>query len=99
MKVFDREMDNLEENIIYLALAFFVSMSFVILFGRLIPFVALLSGFAASLCFIAGSVAILLWVLRCLGSPLYARFARPERNKLQSLLTDRDQLQSSDEGR
>jgi hypothetical protein len=93
MKVFDKELDNLEESIVYLALAFFVATSFVLFFGR---FVGLLFGFCASLCFIAEIVAVLLWTLRHFGSPVYARFARPERNKLQGLLIDREQAQGSE---
>jgi hypothetical protein len=95
MKVFDKELDSLEESVVYLALAFFIATSLEVFFGRLIPFLALLIRFGASLCFIAGAVAGLLWILRYFGSPLYARFAKPERNKLQGLLTDREQAKDS----
>ena len=71
MKVFDRELDNLEENIIYLALAFFVSTSIVVFFGRVIPFVALVFSFGASLSFLGCLLAILLLCLRGVGSPIY----------------------------
>jgi hypothetical protein len=99
MKVFDRELDNLEENIIYLALAFFVSTSIVVFFGRVIPFVALVFSFGASLSFLGCLLAILLLCLRGVGSPIYLRLANPERNRLQGLSIDRERPQGRGQNR
>jgi len=90
MKVFDRELDELEETIVKLALVFLVCAFLVTLLGRIIWPIAALAGLGASLSFVAGFVAVLLWVLRRIGSPIYDRLRGPEKNKLLSLVPRQD---------
>jgi hypothetical protein len=86
MTVFDRELDDLEENIVKLLLVFFFSTFLTITLGRAIGLIGLMAGTAASLSFLAASAAISLWILRYFGSPIYERLFKPEGNKLQSFL-------------
>ena len=95
MRVFDRELDGLEETIVYLALVFFVCTILVVLFGRAIPIIAFFAGLGGSLSLVAGFVAIPLWILGRLGSPVYSRWRGPERSALRSLHIDRTRLTKS----
>jgi hypothetical protein len=84
LKAFDRELDELEETIVYLALVFLVSSILNNFVGRFIGIVSFFASLACSLSLLAGFVAILLWVLRRFGSPLYSRLRKPELSRLQS---------------
>jgi protein-S-isoprenylcysteine O-methyltransferase Ste14 len=92
MKVFDRELDDLEEIIVNLALVFFISTLLAVTLGRTIWPITVLAGLGASLSFFAGTVAVLLWTLRRIGSPIYDRLRRPEKSRLISLLPRKDQI-------
>lgn len=85
MKAFDRELDELEETIVYLALVFLTSSILGALFRSTIPIVWLVARLAASLSFAAGFVAISIWTFRRFASPIYNRFQISERNNLQGL--------------
>jgi len=91
MRVFDRELDELEETIVYLALVFLVSTAIVALVGRFVGIVGLIAGLASSLSLVAGLVSILLWLFRSAASPLYVRLHGPETNSIQGIFPRRNE--------
>lgn len=99
MKAFDRELDHLEETIVYLALVFLGSTILIEFLRPMIGFFSIPIGLVGSLSFLAAIVAILLWVLRRLGSPLYARLRGPEENRLQGFLMDPGDSTNADQDR
>ena len=99
MRAFERELDQLEEIIVYLALVFLGSTILLVLLSPVLGFFTVPIGVVRSLSFLAGSVAILLWVLRKFGSPLYARLRGPEQNRLQGLLIGREKPTSISQDR
>lgn len=90
MEAFGRELDELEEVIVYLALVFLVSSAVAFLFAGPIVFLA---GLASSLSLLAGIVALGLWVLRRVGSPLYDRLRGPESSRIQPLFASDEKTQ------
>ena len=83
MRVFDRDFDELEEWIVCFALIFLISSIILLAFGPFLGPLAFLPAMARSLSLIAASVAVLLWLLRRLGSSLCARPRNPEKNRIQ----------------
>lgn len=88
MRFFDREMDELEEWIVYLALVYLIS-SIILLFGVYLGVLAVFPILARSVSLIVGMLAVVLWLLRRFAGPLYARLRGPEENRIQSILSDR----------
>ena len=89
MRVFDRELDELEEWIVYLALIFLISSIILLAFGPFLGLLVVLPILARSLSLIAAVVAVLLWLLRRAGSPLYARLRNPEKNRINTILSEK----------
>jgi hypothetical protein len=97
MRVFGRELDELEEPLVSLALVFLASTAIFALTYRalaslqtgsvsfaILVVLLLFAKLARGLSFVAGSVVLALWILRSLGRPLYERFRVPG-NKIQGL--------------
>lgn len=88
MRAFDRELDELEEWIVYFALIFLFS-SILLGLGRFLGPLVIFPVLAQILSFIAAIVAVLLWILRRFGSPLYARLRNPEKSQIQTIMSEK----------
>jgi hypothetical protein len=89
LRAFDRELDELEEWIVCFALTFLVSSIILLAFGRFLGLLAVLPATAQGLSLIAGAIAVLLWLVRRVGSPLYSRLRGPEKNRIQTVMSEK----------
>jgi len=89
MRVFDRDLNELEGWIVCFALIFLISSIILLAFGPFLGPLVFLPAMTRSLSLIAASVALLLWLLHRLGSPLYARLRNPEKNRVQTIMSEK----------
>jgi hypothetical protein len=89
MRVFDRDFDELEEWIVCFALIFLISSIIFLAFGPFLGAFVFLPAVVRSLSLTAASVAVLLWLLRRLGSSLCARLRNPEKNRIQTIMCEK----------
>jgi|SRR5215469_9872789 len=89
MRVFDRDLNELEGWIVCFALIFLISSIILLAFGPFLGPLVFLPAMTRSLSLIAASVALLLWLLHRLGSPLYACLRNPEKDRVQTIMSEK----------
>ena len=88
MRAFEHELDELEEWIVYPSLVFLGS-TILLLFGQFLGFFLVVVALTRSLSFLAATIAVVLWLIRRFASPLYDRFRMPDKNRIQSLMSEK----------
>lgn len=89
MRVFDRDLDELEQWIVCFALIFLISSIIFLAFGPFLGSLVFLPAMAQRLSLMAASVALILWLLRRLSSPLYTRIRNFEKNRVQTIMCEK----------